>query len=192
MNVHDWLANLPFSDPESNCRVVEISFNNGSRKDYFKNTTLHYYEKGEIHRCIEPYFIAFQWTAWYVFGFCLERQDWRLFKLARMWELKQCDESFTPREIPLEKRDFNAQFTDQLRLTALFDPSTKYQLIETYGLHCFTKTDCGKLHLEIGYTNREYIMNWLLGFGDKVKVLEPADMAEEICQIAKNIVASYE
>jgi cell fate regulator YaaT (PSP1 superfamily) len=48
MNVHDWLANLPFSDPESNCRVVEISFNNGSRKDYFKNTTVHYYEKGEM------------------------------------------------------------------------------------------------------------------------------------------------
>ena len=48
MNVHDWLANLPFSDPESNCRIVEISFNNGSRKDYFKNTTVHYYEKGEM------------------------------------------------------------------------------------------------------------------------------------------------
>jgi hypothetical protein len=48
MNVHDWLANLPFSDPESNCRIVEISFNNGSRKDYFRNTTLHYYEKGEM------------------------------------------------------------------------------------------------------------------------------------------------
>ena len=48
MNVHDWLANLPFADPESSCRVVEVSFNNGSRKDYFKNTTLHYFEKGEM------------------------------------------------------------------------------------------------------------------------------------------------
>ncbi len=48
MNVHDWLANLPYSDPESSCRIVEISFNNGSRKDYFKNTTLHYFEKGEM------------------------------------------------------------------------------------------------------------------------------------------------
>ncbi len=48
MNVYDWLANLPFSDPESNCRIVEISFNNGSRKDYFRNTTLHYFEKGEM------------------------------------------------------------------------------------------------------------------------------------------------
>lgn len=48
MNVHDWLANLPFSDPESNCRIVEVSFNNGSRKDYFKNTTVHYYQKGDM------------------------------------------------------------------------------------------------------------------------------------------------
>ncbi|MEO5984992.1 MAG: regulatory iron-sulfur-containing complex subunit RicT [Ferruginibacter sp.] len=47
MNVHDWLANLPYSDPESSCRIVEISFNNGSRKDYFRNTSLQYYEKGE-------------------------------------------------------------------------------------------------------------------------------------------------
>ena len=48
MNVHDWLANLPFSDPESTCRVIEVSFNNGSRKDFFKNNTNHYFEKGDM------------------------------------------------------------------------------------------------------------------------------------------------
>ncbi len=48
MNVHDWLANLPFSDPESGCRIVEVSFNNGSRKDFFRNTTLHHFEKGDM------------------------------------------------------------------------------------------------------------------------------------------------
>ncbi|MEN9569075.1 MAG: hypothetical protein RL172_306 [Bacteroidota bacterium] len=48
MNVFDWLANLPFSDPESSCKVVEISFNNGSRKDYFRNTTHQFFEKGDV------------------------------------------------------------------------------------------------------------------------------------------------
>lgn len=48
LNVHDWLANLPFADPESSCKVVEISFNNGSRKDFFRNTSLQYFEKGEL------------------------------------------------------------------------------------------------------------------------------------------------
>lgn len=152
----------------------------------------YYYEKGESRRRIEPYLIAFQWAAWYVFGFCQERQDWRLFKLARLWNLKQCAESFTPREIPPGKRDFNARLTDYLKLVALFDQSAKYQLIETYGLNCYTETDNGKLRLEIGYTNRDYTMTWLLGFGDKVKVLEPADIAGEIRRIAENIVAGYE
>ena len=48
MNVHDWLANLPFSDPESTCRVIEVSFNQGSRKDFYRNNSLNYYEKGDI------------------------------------------------------------------------------------------------------------------------------------------------
>src|ERR1700733_6282281 len=48
MNVHDWLANLPFSDPESNCKITEVSFNNGSRKDYYRNTTNHFFEKGDM------------------------------------------------------------------------------------------------------------------------------------------------
>jgi cell fate regulator YaaT (PSP1 superfamily) len=48
MNVHDWLANLPFSDPESNCHIIEVSFNQGSRKDYYRNNSLHIFEKGDI------------------------------------------------------------------------------------------------------------------------------------------------
>src|ERR1700760_4240537 len=48
MNVHDWLMNLPFSDPESNCKVVEVSFKQGSRKEFFRNPTLQYFEKGEL------------------------------------------------------------------------------------------------------------------------------------------------
>ncbi len=48
MNVHDWLANLPFSDPESMCRIMEVSFNNGSRKEFFRNNTTHLFEKGDM------------------------------------------------------------------------------------------------------------------------------------------------
>jgi cell fate regulator YaaT (PSP1 superfamily) len=46
--VHDWLANLPFSDPEGSCRVIEVTFNNGSRKDFYRNNTLQVFMKDEI------------------------------------------------------------------------------------------------------------------------------------------------
>ena len=48
MNTHDWLRNLPIADMDSSCKVVEISFNNGTRKDFFRNTTLHEFEKGDL------------------------------------------------------------------------------------------------------------------------------------------------
>jgi cell fate regulator YaaT (PSP1 superfamily) len=48
LNVYDWLANLPFSDPEASCRIIEVSFNQGSRKEYFRNTTMQIFERREM------------------------------------------------------------------------------------------------------------------------------------------------
>jgi cell fate regulator YaaT (PSP1 superfamily) len=52
MNVHDWLLNMPIADTADECKVVEISFNHGSRKDFYRNTTLQQFEKGEMV-CVE-------------------------------------------------------------------------------------------------------------------------------------------
>jgi cell fate regulator YaaT (PSP1 superfamily) len=39
---------MPVADIDSSCKVVEISFNNGSRKDFFRNVTLQHFEKGDM------------------------------------------------------------------------------------------------------------------------------------------------
>jgi len=154
----------------------------------------YFYDKGESHRRVEAYTVVFQWASWYVFAFCLERMDWRLFKLNRLWNLSVCDERFTLRKIPQEKRDWIGQFTNDrktdAKLLALFNKSVKYLLIETYGLDCFRETSEG-LYFEIGYANHNYMVGWLLSFGDKVKVLEPIEVAIEIQAIAKNILSLY-
>jgi cell fate regulator YaaT (PSP1 superfamily) len=48
MNTHDWLRNLPIADVESSCKVVEVSFNKGTRKDFFRNLSLQPFEKGDL------------------------------------------------------------------------------------------------------------------------------------------------
>ncbi len=48
MNTYDWLRNLPIADIDSYCNVVEVSFNKGTRKDFFRNTTVHVFEKGDL------------------------------------------------------------------------------------------------------------------------------------------------
>ena len=150
----------------------------------------YFYDKGEMHRNIEPYFVIFQWSSWYVFGFCLTRQDWRLFKLTRLWDLEICDAEYIARDIPPEKRDFNAHHEEDTNFVAIFDPSVKYQLIDIYGPDCYTETQDGLL-VEFGYTSRDHLISWLLGFGEKVKVLEPIDVVEELQATAEKILKRY-
>jgi len=150
----------------------------------------YYYEKGENHRCIEPYFVIFQWSSWYVFGFCQARRDWRMFKLLRLWNLSLCDEHYTPRGIPPERLDWGAHFTDDIKLVAVFEKSERYKLIESYGLDCYTETAEG-LHMEIAFTNHDVLLGWLLGFGGNVRVLEPKSIADDVKAAAEKILSRY-
>lgn len=47
LNVHDWLSLVPIGDFAKPFPFIEVSFNHGSRKDYFKTNTPYAYEKGD-------------------------------------------------------------------------------------------------------------------------------------------------
>lgn len=151
----------------------------------------YYSDRGEMRRRIEPYFIAFQWTSWYLFGFCLDRQDWRMFKLARLWDLQTLDRHFTPREIPPERRDFSARLTDHLRYTAIFEASEKYQVVDCYGPDAFTELPDGRIQAELFYTNKDFAVRWLLGFGSRVQVIDPPEMVAELREAIEKMRGVY-
>jgi len=48
LNTYDWLVNLPIYNADDACRVIEVSFSQGSRKDFYRNNSLQYFEKGEL------------------------------------------------------------------------------------------------------------------------------------------------
>jgi len=48
MNTYDWLRNMPVAGVDMGCNVIEVSFNKGTRKDFFRNTTLQPFDKGEL------------------------------------------------------------------------------------------------------------------------------------------------
>ncbi len=140
----------------------------------------YYYEKGESVRCIEPYRLIFKWSSWYVFGYCLDRQAYRLFKLNRLWNISVLDKEFIPREIPENELQFDDYFlSDAIHLKALFSQSEKYRLIEEYGVDCYSVTDSGKLLLERDFASYDNMRSWIFSFGDKVEILEPRRLCED-------------
>ena len=49
---------------------------------------------GEQQRTVDPYYLIFRWSSWYLWGFCEKRQDYRLFKLNRMTEVQLLSNTF--------------------------------------------------------------------------------------------------
>jgi len=151
----------------------------------------YYYSKGKSDKLIEPYLIVFKWSSWYVFGFCTERQDFRVYKLNRLWNLHITETGFIPREIPERYKDFDSHITDNYIITAVFDSSEKYRLIEEYGPGCYTETGDGRMLFRRGFTNTDVMISWLLGFGDRVEIVEPEELRERVKEIARNILNKY-
>lgn len=140
----------------------------------------YYYAKGESVKRIEPYHIIFKWSSWYVFGYCLDRKAYRLFKLNRLWDVSFLDKEFTPREIPESELQFDDYFSsDSIHLKAVFSISEKYRLIEEYGVDCYSITDGGELFLERDFASYDNMRSWIFGFGDKVTILEPEQLRED-------------
>lgn len=151
----------------------------------------YYYEKGDADKLIEPCLTVFKWSDWYVFGFCRQRQDFRMFKLRRLWDLQIAEETFSPRDIPEEKRRFGSHMTDDYIVSAVYDPCVKYRLVEEYGPTCFTLREDGKLYAKRGFTTKEQAVTWFLGFGDKVKVLAPPEMVERMKAVLDSARSLY-
>jgi len=149
----------------------------------------YYYGKGENERRIEPYRLVFKWSSWYVFGWCLDRKDYRLFKLNRLWDLQDTGEIFSLREIPEVKLNFDYHFTQkEFHLKAIFAESEKYRLIDEYGINFYKAIDSNYLLLECDFVSYENMKEWVLSFGDKIDVIEPVGLREDIINQAKKIL----
>lgn len=152
----------------------------------------YYYQKGESKRRIEPYRLIFKWSSWYVFGFCLERQAYRMFKLNRLWNLQIDEETFLEREIPEEELSFGDYLVaGNFHLKAVFAKSEKYRLIEEYGIDSYSVCQDENLLFERDFASYENMCEWIFSFGDKVSVLAPTELQDIRKKQAENIIKMF-
>lgn len=151
----------------------------------------YYAPSGESKRSIEPYYIVFKWTSWYVYGWCLKRKDYRLFKLNRMDKVKETHKEFTCRNAPVPDLSSELRFPRNIVLKALFDPDMKWRLVEEFGPDCYEEQENGKLLLIRDYSDIENLTMWMLTFGDKVEVIEPLEVRERLKAMAESMIKIY-
>lgn len=143
-------------------------------------------------RTIEPYYLLFRWSSWYVWGWCRMRGDFRLFKLNRMEALEVTGEDFPSRPVPLPDLRNERIFPGGIRVKALFDPEYQWRLVEEFGTGCFEVRPDGRLLFHADYTDKENLISWLLTFRNHVVLLEPEELREELKTALREILERYE
>ena len=151
----------------------------------------YYSPGGDTKREVEPYYLVFKWSSWYVFGYCLLRNDFRLFKLNRMDGISHGPAFVQRQEIPMPELANDKIFPATGRVKAVFDPSLKWQLVEEYGPGSFEELPDGRLLFSHEYADDEGLISWILTCRDKVTVIEPESVREKLYQIACGMVKKY-
>lgn len=147
--------------------------------------------KGETQRSIEPYYLIFQWSSWYAWGWCCTRQAFRLFKLVRMTGLSAGD-SFAPRPAPRPDLSAERFFVLRYPVTVVFRPEYQWRLVEEYGVGSFTRREDGRLHFAGVFSDEPSALDWLLTFGDGAEVLEPPKLRGKLAQLGCWLQQKYE
>ena len=151
----------------------------------------YYAPSGESSRTVEPYYLIFRWSSWYLWGWCCSRNAFRLFKLNRMDQVRKTDRGFEAREVAMPDLSSEKLFPGRIRVRALFHPEMKWRLIEEFGPECFSETGDGRLLFTADYTDMENLVTWFLTFGGKAEILEPEEARDKIRQTAGEMAAVY-
>ena len=146
---------------------------------------------GGSRREIEPYYLVFRWSSWYVWGWCRTKEDFRLFKLNRMDDLYLTGAGFVKRPAPLPDLSTQHIFPGGIRVKALFTPDCAWRLAEEFGRDCYALQPDGRLLFQADYTDEESLISWLLTFGDKAELLEPMEIRRELAEKIKRMGENY-
>ena len=151
----------------------------------------YYAPSGDSHREIEPYYLIFKWSSWYVYGFCLMRQDFRMFKLNRMSGIRCIGRHFEMRSVQTPDLSIGNLYPPEIKVTAIVEARMKWRLIEEFGPDCFTIREDGRLLFSGLYSDEDSLLAWILTFGDQIKLLEPDWVKEKLLHIANKITIMY-
>jgi len=153
---------------------------------------VYYSPKDESVRRIEPYYLIFRWTNWYVWGWCKKREDFRMFKLNRMENVKITAREFMKRQVPIPDLSNERIFPGGIKVKALFEPECKWRLVEEFGSGSFKEQEDGRLLFQADYTDKENLVTWLLTFREKAELLEPKEIRAEIKESIEKMKRKYE
>lgn len=138
------------------CKEVKIVYENTNRE--------------RSKRTVQPLKILYKSKEWYLKAFCMEKQDFRLFKLNRILELELLEKTFVPRPYPELKSSIQQTYE---QVVLLFSKEMAYRVYDEFGTTEIEYQKNGDLMVCAEMPVDTWLIGYLLSFGAEVEIIEP-------------------
>lgn len=186
----DWIE-VDFTSWENSDDEKNI-FNNIKSAILTKNVTSFTYSSGKgenTSRIVEPLKLCFKGQAWYLYGYCRTRCDYRFFKLRRIKELKITDKIFTRSAPEQIFKDDNIFKEEYILLKLKLSSQMAYRVYDEFSK--FTQLEDGSFIVETIFPKGEWIFTYIASFGEHCQVIEPETVREEIKNKLQKMFKNY-
>lgn len=141
---------------------------------------------------IEPYKLWFKEKSWYLKGYSLKHEDFRIYKMTRIKNLKAASQSFAKRELPSESAGIEMKSPFELvNLKLQFSSEIAYRVYDEFDLEQIKEDEKGNLIVTAEYPLNDWVYGYILSFGKEVVVLEPDHVKKHILEIVNEITGNY-
>ncbi|MCU7493791.1 MAG: YafY family transcriptional regulator [Ignavibacteria bacterium] len=156
-------------------------------KFFYRNT------RGEaMTRIVEPMTLVFKGYAWYLFAFCRNRSDYRIFKLSRIEGIDVLPERFTRKDVTYhEAMKSQTPPKNLVNITLKFSPLMRPQVEEFFEGSIVKTLDDGSFIASVTFPEDEWVYTTILSFGEYAEVLEPVHIKEKLREKIKKMSLVY-
>ena len=188
-----------------NTSWIEVDFNNWQNNKMYEKTfddiksailskniiSFTYFSSNEkeTSRRVKPVRLLFKSQDWYLYAFCLLRNDFRYFKLSRIKNLEIHTEKFDDNfEDAILKKEMPHENTVHIKVK--FDRKVAFRVYDEINGE-ITEDNDGNLYSEIEIPNDYNLYNYIFSFGDEAEVLEPEEVRIQIKKMINKMAEKY-
>lgn len=124
------------------------------------------------NRTVEPIKLIFKNKDWYLYGFCLLRNDFRFFKLTRIKDLEISSDTFIREVKSNHEIETVIKNKNSIHAKLKFSPKVAFRVYDEFTDNV-SKDNQGNLYVNMDLPDNDTSFSYILSFGDNVEILEP-------------------
>ncbi len=143
----------------------------------------------KINRRVKPIRLLFKEQDWYLYAFCLLRNDFRYFKLSRIKDLEVLAINYEDNfENEVLKKELKYENIVNIKLK--FDKSVAFRVYDEFN-EAIVEDEKANLYVEIKIPNNYKLYNYIFSFGANVEILEPEEIRTQFKNMINKIAKKY-